>query len=66
MKVLTFFVLALLVLAPISYYLLLGINNVVWAYKGLKFDKDSAEYKKRKFILKLLSLPMAIVVLYFI
>jgi hypothetical protein len=66
MKVFTFFILALLVLTPISYYLLLGINNVVWAFKGLKYDKDSAEYEKRKFILKVLALPTAIVILYLI
>lgn len=66
MKVLTFFVLALLVLIPLSYYLLLGINNAVWAFKGLKIDKDSTEYGKRKLILKLLSLPTAIFMLYLI
>jgi hypothetical protein len=66
MKVFTFFVLALLVLTPLSYYLMLGINNVIWAYKGLKVDKDSPEYRKRKMILKVLSLPTAIFVLYLI
>lgn len=66
MKVFTFFVLALLVLTPLSYYLMLGINNVIWAYKGLKVDKDSPEYRKRKLILKVLSLPTAIFVLYLI
>jgi hypothetical protein len=39
--------------------LLLTINNIIWAYKGISTDNKSPSYKKRKRILKLVSIPLA-------
>ena len=64
MKVVTFFVLAMLILTPLSYFILLGINNAVWWFKGLEIDNDTPEYARRKIVLKIISVPTALAILY--
>jgi hypothetical protein len=56
-------VLVVLTLSALLYFVLLTINNVIWGYKGISRGKESTEYKKRKRLLKIISIPLSIFVL---
>jgi heme/copper-type cytochrome/quinol oxidase subunit 2 len=56
-------VLVVLILSALSYFVLLTINNVIWGYKGISRDKESPEYRKRKRLLKIISVPLSILIL---
>ena len=56
-------VLAVIIISVLSYFLLLTINNVIWGYKGISTDKGSPEYRKRKRLLKIISIPLSILIL---
>jgi len=56
-------VLLVLILSALSYFLLLTVNNVIWGYKGFSMDKKSPQYAKRRRLLKLISIPLAILIL---
>lgn len=56
-------ILILLALTALTYPILLTINNVIWGYKGISIDKGSPEYRRRKRLLKLISIPIAIFIL---
>ena len=43
----------------LAYKLLLTINNAIWGYKGFPMDKKSPAYQKRKKLLSLVSIPLA-------
>jgi hypothetical protein len=52
-----------LVVSLVVYFLMLFVNNLAWGYKGLSMDKKSPEYKKRKRLLLVLSVPITISVI---
>ena len=56
-------VLAVIIISALSYFLLLTINNVIWGYKGISRDKESPEYRNRKRLLKIISIPLSIFIL---
>jgi len=56
-------VLLVLVLSALSYILLLTVNNIIWGYKGIPISKDSPEYRKRKKLLKIISIPLSLLIL---
>ena len=45
----------------LTYVLLLTVNNVIWGYKGISTDDKSVAHRKRKKLLKFISIPLAIV-----
>jgi len=51
------------ILSALSYFVLLTINNIIWGYKGISIDKGSPEYRKRKRLLKIISIPLSILIL---
>ena len=66
MKKVTFLVLSMAILTPLTYLMLQGINNLVWWVKGLQVDSDTPEYKKRKTMLMIMSVPVALTILFFL
>lgn len=39
------------------YFVMLGINNIVWLYKRIPIDRPSQAYKKRKVLLRVWAVP---------
>jgi hypothetical protein len=56
-------VLIILMLSALSYFVLLTVNNIISGYRGISVDKGSPEYKKRKRMLKIISIPLSILIL---
>ena len=53
----------IIVLSLFLYFLLLGVNNFIWAVKGLSIEKESLSYKSRKRLFKILAVPIAVLIL---
>ena len=53
----------ILIISVILYIFLLTMNNIVWGYKGISIDKGSQEYRRRKRLLMLISIPTSFFVL---
>lgn len=54
------FVAPITLMSFVSYFIMLGANRLIWDHKGLPTDKASVEYRKRKRLLRILSIPVAI------
>ena len=57
---------AFLILVPLTYYTMLKIDNLFRGYTGSMHEKQSREYLKRKAKLKILSVPVALFILFLI
>jgi hypothetical protein len=64
MKIIIALLIALLILVPLTYFGLISLNNLFWGYKGSPVDKSTPEYLKRKRTLQIVSVPVALFIIY--